>query len=130
MVTSRSFALALTCTVLVMAGCGASTWQDIRVATLSPDGRTLTVKLIFGGPDKTGRPCERVTDTEVTESPSRVVIGVEVDDSCRRSWPWEEEFTNMVGRAHLVQLKLKEPLGERTVVNNSDDEPVTIDRQR
>ncbi|MEU6726555.1 hypothetical protein ABZ917_22880 [Nonomuraea wenchangensis] len=121
-------ALALACSALVMAGCGASTWQDIRVATLSPDGKTLTVKLIFGAPDETGRPCERVTDTEVTESPSRVVIGVEVDDSCRRSWPWEEELTNMVGRAHLVQLKLKEPLGERTVVNSSSDEPVTINR--
>ncbi|MEU6796677.1 hypothetical protein ABZ907_33715 [Nonomuraea wenchangensis] len=128
MFTSRSLALALACSALVMAGCGASTWQDIRVATLSPDGKALTVKLIFGAPDETGRPCERVTDTEVAESPSRVVIGVEVDDSCRRSWPWEEELTNMVGRAHLVQLKLKEPLGERTVVNSSSDEPVTINR--
>ncbi|QYC39179.1 hypothetical protein Nocox_07770 [Nonomuraea coxensis DSM 45129] len=34
----------------------------------------------------------------------------------------------MIGRAHLVQLKLKEPLGERTVVNNSSDEPVAINR--
>lgn len=128
MFTSRSLVLALTCAALVMTGCGASTWQDIHFATLSPDDRTLTVTLTFGAPDESGRTCERVTDTEVTESPSRVVIGVEVDDSCRRSWPWEEGLTNMVGRAHLVQLKLKEPLGERIVVNNLSDEPVEVDR--
>ncbi|HEX4818496.1 MAG TPA: hypothetical protein VFV66_37640 [Nonomuraea sp.] len=121
-------ALALACVALATVGCGASAWQDIRIATLSPDGKKLTVKLVFGAPDATGRPCERVTDTEVTETPSRVVIGVEVDASCRRSWPWEEAFTNMVGRAHLVQFPLKEPLGERTVVNNTSVEPVTIDR--
>ncbi|MEO3890478.1 hypothetical protein [Nonomuraea sp. B5E05] len=70
----------------------------------------MTVELIFGAPDETGRPCERVTDTEVAESPSRVVVGVEVDASCRRSWPWEQGLTNMVGRAHFVQLQLAEPL--------------------
>ncbi|WP_329428911.1 hypothetical protein OG339_06790 [Streptosporangium sp. NBC_01495] len=89
----------------------------------------MTVELTFGESDETGRPCERVTDTEVTESPSRVVIGVEVDASCRRSWPWEEELTNLVGRAHYVRLKLEKPLGGRTVVNTGH-EPVTISQER
>ncbi|MEO3797766.1 hypothetical protein ABGB14_46860 [Nonomuraea sp. B10E15] len=89
----------------------------------------MTVELTFGAPDETGRPCERVTDTEVAESPSHVVVGVEVDASCRRSWPWEEEMSNMVGRAHYVELKLTEPLGERTVVNTSN-EPVTVSQER
>jgi hypothetical protein len=127
---ARRAMLALACvagTALGAAGCSSS-WE-IHRAQLSSDERTLTVQLVFGAPDSTGKFCERVTDTEVTESPSQVIVGVEVDASCRRSWPWEDEFTNLVGHVYPVPFELKQPLGERTVIDNEGHQPVTIIRE-
>jgi hypothetical protein len=127
---TRRTMLALACiagTVLGVASC-SSPWE-IHLAKLSPDERTLTVQLVFGAPDSMGKFCERVTGTDVAESPSQVIVGVEVDASCRRSWPWDDEVTNMSGHVYPIPLRLKEPLGERTVVNKKSHQSITIIKQ-
>ncbi|WP_336203820.1 hypothetical protein [Nonomuraea sp. LPB2021202275-12-8] len=43
-------ALAVACVTLALAGCSTSQWQDVNNVTLSPDGRTLTVELLFSRP--------------------------------------------------------------------------------
>ncbi|WP_345572829.1 hypothetical protein [Nonomuraea rosea] len=88
--------------------------------TLSPDGRTLTVRVLFSRPPSSPEPCERVAGTMVEESASTVVIGVLVDeDICDRPWPWEEPtmYETLAAYAHPVRLRLKAPLGGRVVVN-------------
>lgn len=122
-----AWTVAFACMMIGLTGCSA--WREVRIANLSPDGRTLTVNVIFGKPDLNGRHCERVTSTELSESPSRVIIGVQVDDSCRRSWPWEGKLRSNAGYVHPVQLRLKGPLGDRSVYSNTDHQRVRIIRE-
>jgi hypothetical protein len=126
-------ALAVACVALALAGCSTSEWQDIENVTLSPDGRTLTVKVMFSRPPSHPEPCERVADTTVKETRSTVVIGVLTEeDICDRPrpWPWEEPtYSLLMGYLHPVELQLKAPLGNRSVVNTATGKPVPVNLQ-
>ncbi|GAA3711241.1 hypothetical protein GCM10022224_090930 [Nonomuraea antimicrobica] len=108
---------------LSLASCGGPEWQPINWATLSADGRTLTVELTFSRPADAVQ-CERVTNTEVEESPSRVVIGVQLEANC----PAPAANTLMKGYARQVSLKLQQPLGARIVVDSARHQRVEINR--
>jgi hypothetical protein len=119
--------LILVCAALTLSGCATSSWHGIGRAKLSADERTLTVDLMFGAPAGSPKLCERVTDTELDESSSQVVIGILVEKDCPRQWPWEEPvYTNLVGYLHPVKFTLKRSLAGRTVINNTDGQPVRI----
>ncbi|MEW1841497.1 hypothetical protein AB0392_26455 [Nonomuraea angiospora] len=119
--------LVLVCVALTLSGCATSSWQDVGGAKLSADERTLTVDLLFGAPEGSAKLCERVTDTELNESPSQVVIGILVEKDCPRQWPWEEPvYSNLVGYRHPVTFTLKRSLAGRTVINNTDGQRVRI----
>ncbi|MEV0590660.1 hypothetical protein [Nonomuraea cavernae] len=126
-----SRALAVVCVSLVVAGCSTSEWRNVKNVTLSPDGRTLTMQVMFSRPPSNPEPCERVADTIVEESASTVVIGVLVEeDICDRPWPWEEPtYSTLTGYPHPVQLRLKTPLGDRAVVNTAAEKPVAVNVQ-
>ncbi|MGW5156259.1 hypothetical protein ACWEPN_12345 [Nonomuraea wenchangensis] len=126
MLPGKAF-LVLVCAALTLSGCATSSWQGIESAKLSADERTLTVDLIFGAPEGSPTLCERVTDTELDEASSQVVIGILVEKDCPRQWPWEEPvYTNMVGYRHPVKFTLKRSLAGRTVINNTDGRRVWI----
>lgn len=114
-------------TILGAVGC-SSPW-DIHRAKLSSDERTLTVELSFGAPDSTGAFCEKITGKGVTESSSEVIVEIDVDASCRRSWPWEKKFTNLPAHVYPVPFKLANPLGERVVIDKNGRRPITIIRE-
>lgn len=122
-----SKALLVAAALLTMTACSQAQWQQIQVATLSPDERTLTVEVSFGTPETRPRECERVTDTEVRESPSQVIIGVQVHNTCSSPWPWEGD-TLSIAYVRRVSLQLRQPLAERTVLNNTGHDPVAINR--
>src|SRR5687767_6606444 len=123
---SKAF-LVLVCASLTLSGCATSSWHDIGGAKLSADERTLTVDLVFGAPAGSPRLCQRVTDTELDESPSRIVIGILVEKDCPRPWPWEEPvYSNLIGYQHPVKFTLKRSLAGRTVINNTDGQRVRI----
>ncbi|MFF0769974.1 hypothetical protein ACFYUK_13875 [Nonomuraea wenchangensis] len=68
-----------------------------------------------------------MTDTELDEASSQVVIGILVEKDCPRQWPWEEPaYTTMVGYRHPVKFTLKRSLAGRTVINNTDGRRVWI----
>ncbi|MEV4378946.1 hypothetical protein [Streptosporangium sp. NPDC049644] len=126
MSTGKAF-LTLACAALMLTGCATSSWENIGGAKLSADERTLTVELILDAPSRFEKPCERVKDTEINESSSQVVIGIQVEKDCPRQWPWEEPvFTNLVGHPYPVKFKLERPLAGRTVVNNTNGHRVRI----
>ncbi|MGW2153214.1 hypothetical protein [Nonomuraea sp. NPDC001699] len=119
--------LILMCAASTLSGCATSSWQGIGSAKLSVDERTLTVDVIFGAPDGSPQLCDRVTDTELDESSSQVVIGILVEEDCPRQWPWEEPvYSNLVAYLHPVKFTLKRPLAGRTVINNTDGKHVRI----
>lgn len=119
--------LVLVCVALTLSGCATSSWEDIGSANLSADERTLTVNLMFGAPEGSPRLCERVTNTELDESSSQVVIGILVEKDCPKQWPWEEPvYNNLVGYLHPVKFTLKRSLAGRTVIDNTDGQRVQI----
>jgi hypothetical protein len=122
----KSF-LVLACAALTLSGCATSSWEDIGSAKLSADERTLTVNLMFGAPNGSPELCESVTDTELDESSSQVVIGALVQEDCPQQWPWEEPvYSNLIDYQHPVKFTLKRPLAGRTVINNTDGQRVRI----
>lgn len=126
MPVGKSF-LVLVCAALALSGCATSSWEGIGSAKLSADERTLTVNLMFGAPEGSPELCERVTDTQLDESSSQVVIGALVAKDCPQQWPWEEPVvSNLVGYLHPVKFTLKRPLAGRTVINNTDGHRVRI----
>ncbi|NUP81469.1 MAG: hypothetical protein HOV96_28415 [Nonomuraea sp.] len=119
--------LVLVCVALTLSGCATSSWEDIGSANLSADERTLTVNLMFGAPEGSPRLCERVTNTELDESSSQVVIGILVEKDCPKQWPWEEPvYNNLAGYPHPVKFTLKRSLAGRTVIDNTDGQRVQI----
>ncbi|WP_157549659.1 hypothetical protein [Nonomuraea candida] len=115
------------CAAVMLTGCATSSWEDIGSAWLSADGRTLTVRLLLAAPSPDAKPCERVTDTEVNEFPSKIVIGIQVEKDCPRPWPWEEQVASLlISRPSPVELQLRKPLAGRSVVNNTSGRHVRI----
>ncbi|MER5620461.1 hypothetical protein ABT061_05385 [Streptosporangium sp. NPDC002544] len=113
--------------MLLLTACGSQpSWQAISIATLSSDGLTLTVELLFGQPKPDGTYCEQVTDTDVLESSSQVVIGIQVVNTCAAPFPWEQRNTFDVGYIFPVKLNLKKPLGERAVLEKENRWPVRV----
>ncbi|GAA2873700.1 hypothetical protein GCM10010517_34260 [Streptosporangium fragile] len=111
-------------TTLALTACSGLQWQDINTATLSEDERTLTVELVLASPGDDDSQCERITDTEVSESPSQVIIGIQVGNSC----PRPGKATLAVGYVRFVKLKLRQPLSGRTVLDNTRHRRVEINR--
>ncbi|MFI6801842.1 hypothetical protein [Streptosporangium canum] len=116
-------ALLMGLAAMTLTACGGPQWQDINTATLSKDERTLIVEVLVAIPEDAASQCEKVTDAEVNESPSQVIIGVEVSDDCPYTWG----DTLSVGYVRFVKLKLKQPLGGRTVLDNTRHRHVRID---
>ncbi|MDP9869224.1 MULTISPECIES: hypothetical protein [Streptosporangium] len=111
-------AFLLASSMMVLTACSSQTnWQRINIVTLSNDGLTLTAELAFGEPKADGTYCEKVTKTEVIESPSQVILGVQVLNSCAPRFPWERAYTAGIEYSFPVKLKLKKPLSGRTVLD-------------
>jgi hypothetical protein len=121
-----SIAVVIAFAVLVLTACTAE-WEEVHLASLSADERTLTVDLIFRPPNAEGEFCQRVTNTEVSETPSEVIIGIQVDDNCR-SWPWENEYHQDIGNLYPVKLELQAPLAGRDLINKGTRQRVNITR--
>ncbi|MFB4273177.1 hypothetical protein [Nonomuraea sp. GTA35] len=118
--------LALLPAALLLSACGGQAeWYSIDSVTVAPDGRTLTATLMFGPPGSDGTFCEKVTDTEVTESPTKVTIGIEVRDTCEPFFPWQEgRITNMMAYDYKHDVRLSRPLAGRTVIDRSDQRAI------
>ncbi|MEV4378477.1 hypothetical protein [Streptosporangium sp. NPDC049644] len=101
-------------------------WQWIGYVTPSPDGRTLTAKLMFGEPKADGTFCEQVTDMEVRESASQVAIGIQVLNTCAPLVSWGRTTTTDIGYPFDVNLHLRAPLTGRTVVDKETGQPIEI----
>jgi hypothetical protein len=109
--------------IMTTASCASTEWQAIHVARLSSDERTLTVEVTFGSPRDRASQCDHVTATEVEESPSQVIIGIQVRDDC----PPARGMTLMRGYISRINLQLKQPLGKRVVVDNTRQGRVKIE---
>ncbi|MBB2910544.1 hypothetical protein FHS43_001807 [Streptosporangium becharense] len=121
--------LLLASSTMVLTACGSQTsWWRINIATLSLDGLTLTAELAFGEPKADGTHCEKVTDTEVVESPSQVILGVRVLNSCAPSFPWDQRNIAGMEYSFPVKLKLKEPLAGRVVLDRESGLPVKVEK--
>ncbi|MEV0423573.1 hypothetical protein [Streptosporangium canum] len=115
-------ALFMGLAAMTLTACGGPQWRDINAATLSKDERTLIVEVLVAIPEDAASQCEKVTDAEVNESPSQVIIGVEVSDDCPYTWG----DTLSVGYVRFVKLKLKQPLSGRTVLDSTRHQRVRI----
>ncbi|MEU8201161.1 hypothetical protein [Streptosporangium sp. NPDC049046] len=85
----------------------------------------MTVNLTFRPPDAEGEFCQQVKDTEVSETPSQVILGIQVDDNCG-SWPWENGYHPDIGYRYPVELKLRAPLAGRAVIDKETRQRVDI----
>ncbi|MGI5489352.1 hypothetical protein [Microtetraspora malaysiensis] len=122
LIRRTALALLVGTTSLAVTACGGPEWQGISTAMLSKDGRTLTVELTFSRPEVDKIQCEKVADTKIEESSSRVIVGVQVQNDCPDSW----QNTIAVGYVRCVDLKLKQPLGTRTVLDSVHHQRVRI----
>ncbi|GAA3516030.1 hypothetical protein FHR32_007187 [Streptosporangium album] len=115
-------ALLMGLAAMTLTACSGSQWQDINTATLSKDERTLTVEVLLATPEDNKLQCEKVTETEVNESSSQVIIGIQVSNNC----PSSGNDTLAIGYVRFVKLKLRQPLSGRTVLDNTRHQRVKI----
>ncbi|MFJ2028978.1 hypothetical protein [Streptosporangium sp. NPDC087985] len=108
---------------MTLTACGGPQWQDINTAALSKDERTLIVEVLLATPEDAASQCEKVTDTEIKESSSQVIIGIEVSNNCPHTW----NDTLAIGYVRFVKLELRQPLSGRTVLDNTRHQRVKID---
>ncbi|MDP9869489.1 MULTISPECIES: hypothetical protein [Streptosporangium] len=98
----------------------------IGYVTPSPDGRTLTARLMFGEPKADGTFCEQVRGVEVNESTSQVAIDIQVFNTCSPLFSWGRVITTGIGYPFDVNMSLRTPLARRTVVDKESRQPVSI----
>ncbi|MEU4550386.1 hypothetical protein [Nonomuraea dietziae] len=113
-------------TLMLAAHLNRSSWWHIRNVSASPSGTVLIAKLTFGTPKVDGRFCEQVTDTVVEESPSRVIVGIHVTNTCAPFLPWENVNSADIAYPFHVSLHLQSPLGERLVVDKESGRHISI----
>ncbi|MEV0348436.1 hypothetical protein AB0H88_21900 [Nonomuraea sp. NPDC050680] len=127
MAKRRGMALAAI-SVLLTAGCaGQAHWYPIESAAVDPGGRTITAVILTGRPGSDGRSCERVTDTEVSETSEQVVLGIKVHDDCEPTFPWEDgRISTNLGFARNYQFHLKGSLAGRHLVDQATQQEIPL----
>ncbi|MEU7990602.1 hypothetical protein AB0B56_37660 [Streptosporangium canum] len=98
----------------------------ISYVTPSPDGRTLTARLMFGAPKADGTFCEQVRGVEVNESTSQVTIDVQVFNTCNPLFSWGRVITADIGYQFDTNVSLRTPLARRTVADKNSGQPIPI----
>lgn len=118
--------IALVPAALLLSACGGQAdWHSIDSVAVAPDGRTLTATLTFGAPAEDGTFCEKITDTVVSESATKVTIGIKVSDTCEPLFPWQERMSsNLMAYYYKYDLHLKRPLSERPVIDRADQREI------
>ncbi|MEV4184117.1 hypothetical protein AB0J28_22095 [Streptosporangium canum] len=98
----------------------------VSYVTPSPDGRTLTAKLMFSGRKADGTFCEQVRGVEINESTSQVTVNIQVFDTCMPLFSWGRITTTDIGYPFDIDLRLRTPLAGRAVVDKESGHPINI----
>ncbi|RVX38534.1 hypothetical protein EDD27_0848 [Nonomuraea polychroma] len=111
--------------VVTLSACGRQPqWYDIASATVSPDGKTVTVTAQVGS-------CHEITSSTVSEQATDVTIGIRVRDNCEPLFPWEEGLAHTdMAYYRKVELHLKNPLADRRLIDQTAQREIPILEQQ
>ncbi|MFD8527602.1 hypothetical protein ACFV0L_09340 [Streptosporangium canum] len=98
----------------------------VSYVTPSPDGRTLTAKLMFSGQKADGTFCEQVRGVVVYESTSQISVDIQVFNTCAPFVSWGRITTTDIGYPFDIDLRLRTPLAGRAVVDKESGQPINI----
>ncbi|MET8333334.1 hypothetical protein ABZV14_09610 [Streptosporangium canum] len=98
----------------------------VSYVTPSPDGRTLTAKLMFSGRKADGAFCEQVRGVVVHESTSQISVDIQVFNTCAPFVSWGRITTTDIGYPFDIDLRLRTPLAGQAVVDKESGQPINI----
>jgi hypothetical protein len=104
----------------ITSACGLQAdWHSIYSADISPNGRALTLTLVFSPPRKDGSFCEQIKDTSIDRSSKKVVVGVKIYNSCDSLLPWEKNDHTALGYFYRKTITLQTPLSGASIVDRA-----------